>query len=74
MASCPHAAGYRAGRAENDGPTKCTWYPGTTEKSPHEHYRPYVSIIFTQSVMYCVICLLTLLFSLYMNYDVRFWV
>ena len=26
---------YREGRAENDGPSKCTWFPGTTEKSPH---------------------------------------
>jgi hypothetical protein len=22
------------------GPTKCTYFPGTTEKSPHLHYRP----------------------------------
>lgn len=22
------------------GPAKCTWFPGTTEKSPHLHYRP----------------------------------
>jgi Pyridoxal-phosphate dependent enzyme len=22
------------------GPAKCTWFPGTTEKSPHFHYRP----------------------------------
>jgi cystathionine beta-synthase len=40
MSSCPHSAAYRADRAEGDGPSKCTWYPNTTEKSPHEHYRP----------------------------------
>jgi cystathionine beta-synthase len=33
MAQCP----YRAGRAANDGPTKCTWSPGTTLESPHVH-------------------------------------
>ncbi len=40
---CPYAslAEYRSeGRA--DGPMKCTWFPGTTEKSPHEHYRKCV--------------------------------
>ena len=31
---CP----YRHGRT--DGPTKCTWVPNTTEKSPHKHSRP----------------------------------
>jgi len=38
--TCPFASleEYRTpGRA--DGPLKCTWFPGTTEKSPHEHYR-----------------------------------
>lgn len=40
MSACPHKASYRSDRAEGDGPTKCTWYPGTTEPSPHEHYRP----------------------------------
>jgi len=25
---------------KTEGPTKCTWHLGTTEKSVHEHYRP----------------------------------
>jgi len=25
---------------KTEGPTKCTWHLGTTEKSPHNHYRP----------------------------------
>ena len=31
------AAEYRGTRA--DGPARCTWYPGTTEPSPHNHIR-----------------------------------
>lgn len=37
---CPfkhHSANYRSMRGEGDGPAKCTWYPGTSEKSPHHH-------------------------------------
>lgn len=44
--ACPVAHGpyksldeYRKGRV--DGPSKCTWFLGTQEKSPHEHYRPH---------------------------------
>lgn len=36
-------AEYRAGRA--DGPSKCTWFPGTTEPNPHasrRHVRPKI--------------------------------
>lgn len=37
---CPYSSlkEYRGDRT--DGPSKCTWFPGTTEKSPHFHYRP----------------------------------
>jgi hypothetical protein len=28
---------YRGDRT--DGPSKCSWFPGTHEKSPHQHYR-----------------------------------
>jgi len=28
------------GSKKNEGPLKCTWYLGTSEKSPHVHYRP----------------------------------
>ena len=40
--SAPYASleEYRA-PGRSDGPMKCTWFPGTTEKSPHEHYRRY---------------------------------
>jgi hypothetical protein len=31
-------AEFRGGR--EDGPLRCTYFPGTTEKSPHLHYRP----------------------------------
>lgn len=41
-ARCPvdHSK-FREGR--EDGPLRCTWFPGTTEKSPHLHYRSYVA-------------------------------
>ena len=29
---------FRASRT--DGPSRCTWFPGTKEASPHQHYRP----------------------------------
>ena len=35
----------------SDGPKKCTWFPGTTEKSPHVHGRPYVF-----SPLWAVLC------------------
>jgi len=38
-ASCPHAD-YRKSRT--DGPTKCTWVPGTTEANPHKTIPAYV--------------------------------
>eukprot|EP00929_Paragymnodinium_shiwhaense_P012951 TRINITY_DN120821_c0_g1_i1.p1 TRINITY_DN120821_c0_g1~~TRINITY_DN120821_c0_g1_i1.p1 ORF type:complete len:586 (+),score=140.22 TRINITY_DN120821_c0_g1_i1:73-1758(+) len=37
---CPikhHGSTYRCSRTEGDGPAKCKWFPGTTEKSPHTH-------------------------------------
>ena len=43
MAGCPflNAAAYRQGRADTDGPSKCTWYPGMSEAEraldPHRH-------------------------------------
>lgn len=46
---CPikhHGAEYRKSGDRKDGPVKCTWYPGTTEKSPHEHYRPKPGLIY----------------------------
>ena len=36
---------YREGRAENDGPSKCTWFPGTTEKSPHTQESRFVDLL-----------------------------
>lgn len=41
------AADYRKGR--EDGPTHCTWFPGTTEQSPHLHevHQPKPKILST---------------------------
>lgn len=36
--SCPfESESYRSSRAGNDGPGKCTWFPGTAETNPHTH-------------------------------------
>jgi len=32
---CAPGSTYRKNRFQGDGPAKCTWYPGTTEKNPH---------------------------------------
>jgi len=46
---CPFShPDYRASR--KDGPTKCTWYPGTLEKSPHEHI-PYTPSMCDSSIL-----------------------
>lgn len=43
---CKHAEAFksveefRSGRTPDDGPGRCTFFPGTTELSPHHHYRP----------------------------------
>ena len=33
---CAEGSTYRKDRKLGDGPVKCTWFPGTTEKSPHK--------------------------------------
>ena len=32
---CGAGSDYRKNRYQGDGPAKCTWFPGTTEKNPH---------------------------------------